>query len=367
MKIEKRSYSTLALIQSVAMKGLLISPYDAYSHRYWWEGLQAQFPEIDFTVVTLPPRHFSWRFRGNSLTLAHDVRLQEAFDFIVATSMTDLSALKGMLPSLANVPTALYFHENQFVYPSQNKDTHLVDKQITSIYSAVSADLMLFNSAYNRKSFLEGADRLLAKMPDGVPVGVIDRLKEKSSVLPVALGDECFRESSAQGKFSIIWNHRWEHDKGMLDLQRLVVKLLASPLDFVMHVIGQQFRQDHPVMLETTSLLREHDKLGQFGFVEARENYLQLLGQSHCVLSTSLHDFQGLSIQEGMASGCIPVVPDSLAYPEYVPSQWRYADQDSAVRLLGVAEAAPAPGIAELPRWGILRERWQDVVKELTA
>ena len=34
--------------------------------------------------------------------------------------------------------------------------------------------------------------------------------------------------------------------------------------------------------------------------------------------------FQGLAILEGMALGCLPLVPDRLAYPEYVAREFRY-------------------------------------------
>ena len=49
-----------------------------------------------------------------------------------------------------------------------------------------------------------------------------------------------------------------------------------------------------------------------------------LLRQSHVVLTTALHEFQGLAVLEAVASGCIPVVPDRLAYREFIPDDCRY-------------------------------------------
>ncbi|MBT3565704.1 MAG: DUF3524 domain-containing protein, partial [Gammaproteobacteria bacterium] len=76
------------------MKILLLSPYDAMSHQYWWQGLRDNLREHAFSVVTLPPRFFSWRFRGNSLSFAFDERLKDGYDLVIATSMTDLSSLR---------------------------------------------------------------------------------------------------------------------------------------------------------------------------------------------------------------------------------------------------------------------------------
>jgi len=97
------------------MRILLLSAYDAHSHRRWRQGLVAAFPEWRWTVLTLPPRFFSWRVRGNSLSWAFSERetLEQSYDVLVATSMTDLSALKGLVPAL------VYCHENQFAYPDR--------------------------------------------------------------------------------------------------------------------------------------------------------------------------------------------------------------------------------------------------------
>ena len=73
-------------------KILLLSPYDAMSHRFWRQGLTqfltAEIANVEILNVTLPARYFSWRHRGNSLSLAFDKRLNNQFDLVIATSMT---------------------------------------------------------------------------------------------------------------------------------------------------------------------------------------------------------------------------------------------------------------------------------------
>jgi glycosyltransferase involved in cell wall biosynthesis len=72
--------------------------------------------------------------------------------------------------------------------------------------------------------------------------------------------------------------------------------------------------------------------IGEWGTVESGTAYRQLLRQSHVVLSTALHEFQGLAVLEAAASGCVPLVPDRLAYPEFIPDDCRYPSfpEDSA-------------------------------------
>jgi glycosyltransferase involved in cell wall biosynthesis len=362
-------------------KVLLLSPYDAMSHRYWREGLVAEFPEHQFTVVTLPARYFSWRFRGNSLTMAHDERLQADYDLLIATSMTDLSALIGMCPSLAAVPSILYFHENQFAYPdnpdnrktAKNKDLEAasqrtVELQMTSIYSAIAANQLVFNSAYNRNTFLEGVDALLAKMPDHVPDGICSSLERKSLIVPVPLGEECYKAKRRSGKFSILWNHRWEFDKGLDELKQIVLGLLDRDVDFVFHLAGQRFKSIHLVMAEVKGLLKDHNRLGNMEFIESRQKYLALLADSHCILSTSRHEFQGLAVQEAIASGCIPIVPDRLVYPEYVEEQWRYNCPQQAVELLETISRKGATdfdqSVINSISWRKLRSIWKELIEK---
>ena len=51
----------------MTVQALLLSAYAAQSHRYWQRGLGEMFPDWQWTELSLPPRYFSWRVRGNPL------------------------------------------------------------------------------------------------------------------------------------------------------------------------------------------------------------------------------------------------------------------------------------------------------------
>lgn len=315
---------------------LLLSPFDGLSHRFWREHLGTWLEgQGDYRIrhIALPARHFAWRHRGNSLGYARHPDIAESWDLVIATSMTDLSALRGMSRWMRDVPVILYFHENQFAYPGQALGS--LERQVTSIYSALSADEVVFNSEFNRRTFLEGAARLLSSMPDEVPPGVVNEISDKSSVIPVALGLEQQAVFNAvERPLRIIWNHRWEHDKGPERLLGIVEKLIEREQEFVLSLVGEQFREQPQAMTETIKLLRAHQRLGHLGFVESRDEYLSLLRQHAVVLSTALHEFQGLSVMEGICCGCLPVTPNGLSYVEYVPEALRYRDEEEAVEIL---------------------------------
>ncbi|WP_340674159.1 tRNA-queuosine alpha-mannosyltransferase domain-containing protein [Microbulbifer salipaludis] len=313
------------------MKVLLLSAYDADSHKRWRRGLVAAIPDWQWTVLTLPPRYFSWRVRGNSLSWGRGdalTVLRQPWDLVVTTSMTDLASLRGFVPELGRVPTVVYFHENQFDYPVTGDAVPSVEPQLLNIYTALCGDLLLFNSEYNRRTLLEGAEVLLHKLPDQVPGGVCRELEDKSRILPVPLETAAFEVAGEKNqRLTFVWNHRWEHDKGPDILLAALRRFGRQQVPFTLHMVGQQFRRQPAEFAHIQKLLGKLDALGAWGYRESVAEYRQLLAESHGVLSTARHDFQGLSVLEAVAAGCQPLVPDHLAYPEWFGrGGWRYSE-----------------------------------------
>lgn len=317
-------------------KILLLSAYDAGSHQQWRQTLCEMFAHCQWTCLTLPARHFAWRVRGNSLSWAfnHRQELTDNYDLVIATSLTDLASLRGFVPQLAGIPTLVYFHENQFAYPPSAEQHASIEPAMVNLYSALCADHVAFNSEWNRQSFLQGAQSLLAKLPDHVPPGLIEHIRARSSVLPVPLPDQLFRTRQLtrrprSGPLQIVWNHRHEYDKGP-DLLLLIVKeLIHAALPFRLHMLGQRFRRRPEAFDALDGALHNYYQQhsiepGVNQYITSRSDYQQLLMQSDIVLSTALHDFYGLSMLEALALGCYAVAPDALAYPEYLPAAGLY-------------------------------------------
>ncbi len=327
---------------------LLLSAYHAQSHAYWCEWLMQHFPEYDWQLLQLPARYFNWRIRGNSLSWAFEQaeRLAEDYDLLIATSMVDLSSLRGFIPRLAAIPTIVYFHENQFAYPLQDHQlSSAVEPQMVNLYTALCADQLIFNSDYNRRSFLMGVRQLLKKLPDHTPEGVVEKLAV-SQVLPVPISDQLFQSKRDSGSndrpIQLIWNHRWEYDKGPDRLFNLVTILLKDSVDFQLSVVGEKFRQMPTPLKELKRLMDEHPQhLRQWGYLPQKDDYHALLCDSDIVLSTALHDYQGIAILEAVACGCRPLLPDRLAYPDIFGQAYCYPsyETDPKLEAQGLAEA----------------------------
>lgn len=369
-------------------KILLLSPYDVASHCYWREGLVQSFPEYEWTVLTLEPRYFAWRMRGNSLIWAYEQEplLTQHYDLVLACSMTDLSSLRGFIPSLATIPTLLYCHENQFYYPSNTQQQGQVEQQIIQLYNFECADKIIFNSTFNKNTCLDGIHNLLKKLPDHVPKKLLDNIREKCAVLPVPLKDEDFinTENDLQTKnntFTITWNHRWEYDKGLKQLHALLEKIVACENNWKVNILGQSFREVPSDMQACIQLIEKSQCKGVIGFVANRTEYLNLLAKSHVVLSTSLHEFQGLAIMEAVKLQCIPVLPKRLSYPEFFPESYLYTSCEDDIKqesehafskLLKVYEQWQTKNFAEttmlsntMPMWKNEKAAYQSFINEL--
>ena len=374
-------------------QGLIISPYHAQSHANWVKQLQRILSFIEWRVLTLSPRFFNWRVRGNPLALLYEgdnIRLFQGLDLMIATSMTDLATLRGLMPSLHDVPTAIYFHENQFAYPSQdrNSETRLLEAKMVSLYSALSGETVVFNSEFNRATFLDGARQMLSDFPDHAPLSCVDLIAEKSVVIPVPLSDALASVAppmSGSGTtvgrrpLAVAWNHRWEHDKGPDRLVKVLELVKQRSLDCQFFIFGQQFRVIPPALRQLTAAFK--NQIAHLGYIADERAYYRKLAQCDVVLSTALHDFQGLAVLEALRLGCIPLVPDRLAYREFIPSQYRFpsmiddlqAECECVVerlavyqRLLTQSQLPQTPAIPQLED-SVLRVKYEALINRLLA
>lgn len=337
-------------------KALLLSAYDADSHQHWRQAVTTMVNDYQWTHQVLPPRHFAWHVRGSSLIWYAQNIIRQAPDVVLATSTVDLNRLLGLHPELRRSRLVLYFHDNQFAYPRRSRQQGHQELQLASIYAAATADRLAFNSQFNQQTFLEGVQTFLDALPRNAPRSLVAQLEEKSQVLPVPMemppADGGRRDEPAGTPGSppdtralvVTWAARWEYDKGPENLLAIVRAMAARGFNFRLNVIGRQFRNSPD---EFERLRAEFgDRLNHFGYLPERKQYWQVLNETHVFLSTAAHEFQGLAVLEATASGCMPMVPDALVYPEIYPHACRYRSIAEAVDRCEKLQA-------DLPSWSV--------------
>jgi len=340
----------------------LLSAYRSASHAAWADWLVKNFKAFNWYKLELPGRHFRWRIRGNPLSWLNKLP-EEKPDLILATSMVDLATLKGLHPHLANIPCIYYFHENQFAYPTSQTQHESVDPQMVQLYGALAANKILFNSAYNQNSFLNGIDQLLKKLPDEIPENITTQLKNKAEILPVVIIN--IKPHEKKNPKLILWNHRWEYDKSPQVFADALHKLNLKSTDFQLALLGER------PTTKPAALLQIEKEFGNRIIVNEKVSkieYLKYLSQSSIVVSTAIHEFQGLSLLEAVSAGAVPVVPDNLCYPEQYAEKFRYRPNDTEAltgKLFNYLNALPASPDVSFWHSTSLKQQWQSILKGL--
>jgi glycosyltransferase involved in cell wall biosynthesis len=127
------------------------------------------------------------------------------------------------------------------------------------------------------------------------------------------------------GPLCIIWPHRWEHDKDPETFFSIVLELYQTySLEFSLIILGQSYGESPTIFSEIRSKLPSN-YIRHFGFAQSKSEYEQLLIEGDVVVSTAQHEFFGVAMLEACRAGCVPIVPDRLAYTELYPNeQHRY-------------------------------------------
>ncbi|MFT6041472.1 MAG: glycosyltransferase involved in cell wall biosynthesis [Gammaproteobacteria bacterium] len=325
------------------MRILALEPFGAASHMAFLEGL-ARASRFEIEVVSLPPRVWKWRMRTAAMGMVAEVVEREP-DLLFVSDFLNLAELRALLPSkLRSIPVVCYFHENQMTYPVREGERVDVHHGLTNIHSVLAAEHTLFNSAFHRDAFLEAARGLLARVPDLELSGYGDSLERKSAVLglgtdmPVA---DLARLAKGEAPV-LVWNHRWEYDKNPDGFLRLLVELRRREFPFRLLLLGERFRGLPDALVEIEAQFE--DCVVASGFAPSRAEYREQLSRGHLLVSTSRHEFFGLSTLEGLCAGLVPVLPHDLAYPELLPE-----GMVRAPFLYGRAEEQRASGRSSKP------------------
>lgn len=308
------------------MRIVVLEPYAVTSHRAWAEGYR-QHSRHDVRVMTLPGYFWKWRMHGAAVTLARQTDWsKERPDLVVATDMLDVTTWLALTrPHTSHVPVVLYFHENQLAYPvppGTRRDLHY---GWINYVSALASDAVLFNSAYHRDVFYDELPRLLKHFPDYNHLETVEELQRRSHVFYPGIelkalleGEEDARGLPPRGSAPplILWNQRWEYDKGPETFFAVLDRVAAADVPFRLALAGENYRVKPTEFLEARECFR--DRIVHFGYAEL-PRYRALLRRADIVVSTAHHEFFGIAIVEAIAAGCFPLLPRRLVFPEYIP------------------------------------------------
>ncbi|MFQ5508308.1 MAG: DUF3524 domain-containing protein [Leptospirillia bacterium] len=328
---------------------LALEPWYAGSHKDFLDGLIAH-SRHRIRPYTLAGRFWKWRQSGSGLILANRVLMDRPLcDLVFSSDFTHLSDFMALTrKALPNAGVVVYFHENQLSYPLLAE--HRMDKAYAhfNMSAAAVADQVWFNSPYHMESFFSDLEQLLIASPDHRPRGLEQQIADKARVMPLGVdlaGLAPPPGSRREGPLTLLWNHRWEHDKNPEAFFNALFTLADEDVPFEVIVCGQSFRR----MPEVFDTARERlgERIVHWGYEPDRAVYAGLLARADVVVSMARHDFFGVSVVEAMHAGCLPLLANRLNYPNLVPEAEHntclVADEVALKRTLRSLAKDPAP------------------------
>jgi len=212
-------------------------------------------------------------------------------------------------------------------------------RQFTAINctTALASDGCAFNSRFNLETFLAGVQKVVKFATDMKIPGSVNAIRQKSVVLYPGMDysfiDEVAVFEKDGGAPIIVWNHRWEHDKGPEIFFDALYTLQKKKIAFRLIVLGESYVN----MPECFTMAKERlaDEILHFGFAESRKRYAELLSMGDVLVSTARHEFYGIAVLEGIRAGCYPLLPESLSYPELYEKEFLYTPGKLAKKLEG--------------------------------
>ncbi len=312
------------------MNILALEPWYGGSHENFLDGL-VEHSHHTFRTITMPGRFWRWRMEGGAVTLARKARtvLDQGFtpDLIFASDMVHVPAFLALTrPHLSDVPVVMYFHENQLTYPLPEGRTRERAYPNINYLSALAADRLLFNSQFHFDEFVEALPLLLRDFPDFTNLHTVQDIRAKSTVLHLGMDLQAHdayddarmpRPTSGSKPYVVLWNQRWEYDKNPRAFFRVMNRLDDAGYTFQLILAGKHFHEQPKEFEEAFE--RYAERILHYGYAEDFEEYSRLLHRADLVVSTSLHEFFGVAIQEAIYCGCHPLLPNRLSYPELIP------------------------------------------------
>lgn len=155
-----------------------------------------------------------------------------------------------------------------------------------------------------------------------------ERHQDKIKVFPWGMDNVPVIKETIQWEkrnIDVIFPHRLDKDKGVEEF----IDLMKSFPEYSFAVTIPQKDSSGEYF---DAISRQHNCEVIAG--ENDKEHFETLQNSKVVLSTAYQENFGYSVLKSMCAGCVPLVPNRLVYPEFIPEQYRYDDAASAKKNL---------------------------------
>jgi len=363
------------------LKILLIEPFYSGSHKSWADGYK-QNSQHTIEIISLKGIYWKWRMHGGAITLAKKYNKfiieHGAPDLILTTDMLNLPVF-STFAKINDIPIVTFFHENQLTYPWSTKDRDKAKQRdhhygFINYTTALKSDMIMFNSAFHKESFLNALHKFLKQFPDHNELSNVKLIEANSVVSHLGLDlkrFDSFQINSDNEIPIILWNHRWEYDKNPILFFNVLKQLKADNVLFKLIILGEEFDTEMDVFTEARKYFS--DELLHMGYCDSFSEYAKFLWKSDFLPVTSNQEFFGASVMEAIYCNTLPILPNRLTYPELFDFQanknyFYKTDEDLVLKLNTLIQSRDNSCAKDLYKlaaafdWGIIADKYDSLI-----
>jgi len=260
-----------------------------------------------WTLLKLPPRRLERRLAVAAYWFAEQLSRHWVgrVDLLFTSEAMNLADLNRLMPSMAKLPSVVYFHDNQLPAVEGDQPTQ---NELANLSTAMAAGEIWFNSQYHQNIFEVKASALVARHPELMSRNPMPEVVGKSVLMVPPMDLHIARHLQASEKFprrphAIFLPTR---DADMELLNRGLTILQRRGEDFELVTVGplDDLSLDFP-----RSTITEVD------------DYAQVAGmlQSGIFLSGRFGATCDHQAALALSAKCWPVLPADGAYNELIP------------------------------------------------
>ncbi len=261
-----------------------------------------------WTLLTLPPRRMERRLAASAHWFAEQLARRAAgpIDVLFTCDALNLADLNRLCPTIRDIPSVVYFHNNQL--PDLTQAVNQQPMDLTNLTSSTAATEIWFNSKNHAATFLEGIKGLISLHRELQSPNPLDSLIAKMHLVPPPVDTGFFYEtldtSTLQRDPNSIFVETRDAHMGLLNSALEILSVRKRALQLLVSGPVKQLTSCMP-----RQVISESNTSAQ----------LRALLSAGAFVSTKLTTPFDENAVRALSLGCRPVLPRTGVYPDLLP------------------------------------------------
>jgi uncharacterized protein DUF3524 len=260
-----------------------------------------------WTLLKLPPRRIERRLSAAAHWFAEQLSRHWVgrTNLLFTSEAMNLSDLYRLAPGLLQLPSVVYFHENQLPEVDADRETTL---DFVNLNTAAAATEIWFNSLYHLRMFLARASALVKRHPDLAARSPLPDLTAKSQVMPPPLGSHLVQEIA-------------EAERPKRERRNVFVETRDANMNLLNSAIGTVMRRGEKFQLITVGPVEQlNPDFPRITLPESDESaHIRGMLQSNLFISAKVNATSDHHAVRALLAGCWPLLPQTGVYRELLP------------------------------------------------